>query len=64
MPTHGWFTAYAPYDDPQISVTVFVQRGGGPSDAVPTAMKIFKRYFNYSDPVSTPTPQSGSGGAR
>ncbi|MHB0868600.1 MAG: penicillin-binding protein 2 [Chloroflexota bacterium] len=64
MPTHGWFTASAPYDDPQISVTVFVQRGGGPSDAVPTAMKIFKRYFNYSDPVSTPTPQSGSGGAR
>lgn len=64
MPTHGWFTAYAPYDDPQVSVTVFVQRGGGPSDALPIAMKIFKRYFNYSDPNPTPTPTAGSRQAR
>ncbi len=56
MPTHGWFTAYAPYDDPQVSVTVFLQRGGGPGTAVPVAMKIFKRFFNYSDPLPTPTP--------
>ena len=47
MPTHGWFTAFAPYDNPQVSVTVFVQRGGGPTNAAPIAMKIFKRYFNY-----------------
>jgi len=59
LPTHGWYTAYAPYDNPQVSVTVFVQRGGGPTDAVPIAMKIFARYFNYADPgpVATPTPQ-------
>ncbi len=57
MPTHGWFTAYAPYDDPQVTVTVFLQKGGGPSDAFPVAMQIFKRYFNYSEPVATPTPQ-------
>ncbi len=58
LPTHGWFTAYAPYDDPQVTVTVFLQKGGGPSDAFPTAMKIFKRYFSYSEPVATPSPQS------
>lgn len=57
MPTHGWFTAYAPYDDPQVTVTVFLQKGGGPSDAFPVAMQIFKRYFNHSEPVATPTPQ-------
>ncbi len=57
LPTHGWFTAYAPYDNPQVTVTVFLEKGGGPSDAFPTAMKIFKRYFNYSEPVATPTPQ-------
>ena len=56
MPTHGWFTAFAPYDDPQVSVTVFVQRGGGPSTAVPIAMEIFKRYFHYTAPSTTPTP--------
>lgn len=56
MPTHGWFTAFAPYDDPQISVTVFVQRGGGPSNAVPIAMEIFKRYFHYTAPPASPTP--------
>jgi penicillin-binding protein 2 len=56
LPTHGWYTAYAPYDNPQVSVTVFVQRGGGPSDAVPIAMRILARYFNYSDPGPAPTP--------
>jgi len=58
MPTHGWFTAYAPYDDPQVTVTVFLQKGGGPTDAFPVAMQIFKRYFNYSEPVAAPA-QSG-----
>lgn len=60
LPTHGWFTAFAPYDNPEVSVTVFVQRGGGPSDAVPLAMKIFKRYFGYTDPTPTATPAAGS----
>jgi len=59
MPTHGWFTAFAPYDDPQVSVTVFLQRGGGPSNAVPVAMKIFQRYFHYTGPSATPTPVRG-----
>ncbi|HVY67356.1 MAG TPA: penicillin-binding transpeptidase domain-containing protein, partial [Patescibacteria group bacterium] len=26
--THAWFTAYAPFDDPQIAVTVLVEAGG------------------------------------
>lgn len=55
LPTHGWFTSFAPYDDPQVSVTVFLQSGGGPSDAAPLAMKIMKRFFNYSEPAPTAT---------
>lgn len=55
LPTHGWFTAYAPYDNPQVTVTVFVQRGGGPGTALPIAMKIMRRYFNYPEPPA-PTP--------
>lgn len=44
-PTHGWFTAYAPAEDPRVSVTVFVERGGGPGDALPLAMEILREYF-------------------
>ena len=58
LPTHGWFTAYAPYDNPEVSVTVFVQRGGGPSTATPIAMQILKRYFRYVEPSPTPTPSA------
>jgi penicillin-binding protein 2 len=58
MPTHGWFTAFAPYDNPEVSVTVFVQRGGGPSTAAPIAIEIIKRYFRYSGPPVEATPTS------
>uniref|UniRef100_UPI00223941A7 penicillin-binding transpeptidase domain-containing protein n=1 Tax=Escherichia coli TaxID=562 RepID=UPI00223941A7 len=27
-PPHTWYTAFAPYDDPQIAVSVFVADGG------------------------------------
>jgi penicillin-binding protein 2 len=34
--THAWFTAYAPYEDPQIAITVLVEAGGeGSSVSVP-----------------------------
>ncbi len=36
--THAWFTAYAPFEDPQIVITVLVEAGGeGHSVAVPVA---------------------------
>lgn len=44
--THGWFAGFAPYDNPEIAVVVFVQRGTGGSDASPAAAKIFDAYFN------------------
>ena len=44
--THGWFVGFAPYDDPQIAVVVFVQRGSGGNDASPAAGKIFDYYFH------------------
>ena len=44
--THGWFVGFAPYDDPEIAVVVFVQRGSGGSDASPAASQIFDYYFN------------------
>jgi len=43
--THGWFVGFAPYEDPQIAVVVFVQHGSGGNDASPAAAKIFDYYF-------------------
>jgi penicillin-binding protein 2 len=45
LPTHGWFTVYAPADNPRVSVTVFMERGGGPRDALPLGMELLKLYF-------------------
>jgi penicillin-binding protein 2 len=44
--THGWFVGFAPFDDPQIAVVVFVQRGGGFQNAAPAAARIFDYYFH------------------
>jgi len=54
LPTHGGFTAYAPFDNPQVTVTVFVEKGGGPSDALPLAMELLKEYFRRYPTGITP----------
>ena len=47
LPSHAWFTAYAPYDDPEIVVTVFVYNGGeGSMVAAPIAQEILRGYFD------------------
>jgi penicillin-binding protein 2 len=43
--THGWFAGFAPANDPQIAVIVFLQQGVGQSDAAPIAGRIFQHYF-------------------
>lgn len=48
---HGWFVAYAPYDDPRVVVVVIVEQGGfGSSSAVPIAKKILEAAFNINQP--------------
>jgi len=44
--THAWFTIFAPADNPEIVLTVLVERGGeGSSVAAPIAKEILKEYF-------------------
>ncbi len=44
--THAWFTAFAPIEDPEISVTVLVEQGGeGSSIAGPIAKKVLEEWF-------------------
>jgi peptidoglycan glycosyltransferase len=44
--THGWFVGFAPYENPEIAVVVFIQRGSGFTNAAPAAARIFDYYFN------------------
>ncbi|CUH97447.1 putative membrane protein [Propionispora sp. 2/2-37] len=53
---HGWFVAYAPFDDPRVAVVVIVEQGGfGSSSAVPIAKKIMEAAFNINQvPAEAP----------
>ena len=43
---HGWFVAYAPFDNPTVSVAVVVEQGGfGASSAVPIGREILEAAF-------------------
>jgi len=44
---HGWFISFAPYNDPQVALVVFDERGGGAVTAAPAAKKIWDYYFNH-----------------
>ncbi|MBI5288753.1 MAG: penicillin-binding protein 2 [Chloroflexi bacterium] len=43
--THGWFSGFAPADNPQIAITVFLERGVGATHAAPLASKILEYYL-------------------
>ena len=43
---HAWFIGFAPYDKPEICVTVLVENGGdGSAAAAPIAADIFRKYI-------------------
>jgi penicillin-binding protein 2 len=45
--THAWLTAFAPYDDPQIAITVLVEAGGeGNAVALPIAKLGLQTWYN------------------
>ncbi len=44
--THAWYTSYAPYDDPEIVLTVIIEDGGeGHAAAVPVVKEVLRWYF-------------------
>lgn len=44
---HAWFTAYAPYDNPKLVVTVILENaGGGSSNAAPLVRQVMNYYLN------------------
>jgi penicillin-binding protein 2 len=65
LPTHGWFTGFAPVENPEIAVTVFVERGSSSKDAAPIAARILRQYFGVSEDFQAPPqPQSTVAPAR
>jgi penicillin-binding protein 2 len=47
--SHSWFTCYAPFDKPEVVVTVFLNKGGeGSSYAVPIADRVLRAYFELT----------------
>jgi penicillin-binding protein 2 len=46
---HAWFTMFAPFDDPEVAIAVFVESGGeGSTNAVPIADKAFRAYLELT----------------
>ncbi len=49
-PAHAWFTAYAPYEDPEIAVIAFVYNGGeGSAVALPVVVQTIEAYFRLQN---------------
>ena len=55
LPTHSWYVGYAPFEDAQIVVSVFIFNGGeGSAWSAPIACNVMAAYFGlgqYSEPV-------------
>jgi penicillin-binding protein 2 len=59
---HAWFVAYAPFEDPKISIAVLVEHGGfGASAAAPIAKKVIEKYFNLETSPSLDMARKRSG---
>ena len=51
---HAWFVAFAPYEKPEIAVSVLVEHGGhGGATAAPVAKKVMEAYFKYYPPFES-----------
>jgi len=51
---HAWFVAFAPYEKPEVAVSVIIEHGGhGGHTAAPIAREILKTYFSHYPPSRT-----------
>src|SRR5690606_12351147 len=49
-PAHAWFTAYAPYEDPEILIMAFVYNGGeGSAVALPIVVQTMEAYYRLQN---------------
>lgn len=43
---HSWFTGFAPFNDPQITITILIEQGGDDYLAVPIALDVLNYWFS------------------
>ena len=49
-PAHAWFTAYTPYENPEILVVAFIYNGiEGSSNALPVAVRTIEAYYRLKN---------------
>ena len=48
--SYSWFVSFAPYDNPEIAVIVFIPQGGHGGYAGPVARDVYAKYFNLTPP--------------
>ena len=53
--THAWFAGYAPADNPEIVLVVFLEKGHGGSDAAAVAREIFAAFAQKNKPETAQT---------
>lgn len=59
QPVHAWYVGYAPFEDPEIVVAVFVFNGGeGSQWAAPVAQDVMAAYFQVGEFAPAPEPDS------
>jgi penicillin-binding protein 2 len=57
--SHAWFVVYAPYENPEIVVLVFLENGGqGSYNAAPLARQVLETYYGLplTQPPAAPPP--------
>lgn len=48
--THGWYIGFAPFEEPEIAVAIYVEHGVGSTHAGPVARAMFEHYFGLVAP--------------
>lgn len=63
-PPHAWVTAFAPYDNPEIAITVMVEHAGeGSTVAVPITREILNWYFGLRGKMPASTDATSTAAA-
>ncbi len=58
LPTHAWYAAFAPYENPEIAVVAFLYDGGeGSATAIPVVKSILESYFYDVQPQAVVSSQ-------
>lgn len=62
LPYNGFFVAYAPYENPEIAIALFVEGSGGGSYVAPIARDVFQAYFEQRGRLPRHEPLVEAGG--